>query len=122
MPIWKRPYPLQWEKVHDAKLEPIVDKEISKGKPVTVAEVCRLLGHAVGEHFQAQGSTEMLLMHCGRRQQTTPKICYHAVAPLKPSRSSEVAVTYLGENFQRTKWCRQVSRLQSYCNYFAGNP
>ena len=80
-----------------------------------MTELFAQMENVVDTHLRARGKTGLLQQQRGRCQTTSHSMCKHGITPNKPSRQSEVAITYMGENFLHTKWTRQLRRLQSLC-------
>ena len=110
VPVWRKPLPLPWDEVEfDAESVPSSDQEPLIGIP----EVFHQLEKRCHDFLVSQGKPGLIPQQQGRCLTRTPCLKKRQVTPLKPSRPSEVQVTFLGENFIHTKWCRQLRRLQS---------
>ena len=64
--------------------------------------------------LQAQDDIGLIAPQRGRGTTVMPTLARAPITPLRPSRKHEFQIQYQGENFQHTKWCRQLRRLQSY--------
>ena len=110
-PIWRKPIPLPWDLVDEAKLATLAaDQEVQAQH---IPEVFHALEQLLDQHLRSEGKAGLLEQHKGRCTTVATTQCKHAVTPNKPSRKSEVQITYMGEQFTHTKWCRQLRRLQS---------
>ena len=107
VPIWRKPKEIPWHEIH-----------IEQNKQFPIAEsyqqVFANLEQAAHEALQAKGEVGLIQPQRGRGKTLHPSWAKSPTTPVKPSRHHETPVLFLGENFQYTKWCRQLRRLQSF--------
>ena len=110
LPMWRKPKALPWEDV-DATFE----EESCSCQPAAYAEIFHQMETMVDSHLKNKGFPALVDLQKGRGITTSPAWIKHPITPVKPSRSGEFEIQYLGEHYQHTKWCRQLRRLQSCC-------
>eukprot|EP00435_Cladocopium_sp_Y103_P038590 s1356_g10.t1 len=113
VPIWRKPMPLPWEKVDLPALQGKADAVAEQVHSIT--EVFSTLESLVDAQLRHQGEPGLVPQQRGRCQTTQVTVCKHGITPNRPSRKHDVQITYMGEHFVHTKWCRQLRRLQSLC-------
>ena len=109
--IWRKPLQLPWHEIEELPSQP--ELACSSDPELAFAEIFQCLEQRVDGALAHAGKPSLLPQHKGRCLTTAPSQSKFQVTPLKASRSGEIGVTFLGENFQHVKWCRQVRRLQS---------
>ena len=110
VPIWLKPKPIPWETIQpDAMNAQHVPNGLS-----TYAQVFHALEDVAHKSLQAQKEIGLIAPQRGRGTTVMPTLARAPITPLRPSRSHEFQIQFQGENFQHTKWCRQLRRLQSY--------
>lgn len=107
LPIWRKPKSLPWDDVED------FNPEIPAVTPSTYEGFFHELESMVDHNLRLHGKPGLIEAQKGRGLTTTPTWVRYQVTPNRPSRSKDFEIQYLGENYQHTKWCRQLRRLQS---------
>ena len=110
--VWRKPLALPWDEIDELQL-PDPPFVASQDPELAFASVFECLEKRCDAQLRSQGKPGLLPQQFGRCLTTAPHVRRHQVTPLKAARTGEVGVTYLGENFQHVKWCRQLRRLQS---------
>ena len=111
VPIWRKPLPIPWDEVPELPC-PSTPFAVSQNE-TSIPDVFRALETRVDKTMQQHDMPGLLPQQKGRCLTRAPCWQSHVITPLKPSRPNEVQVTFLGESFTHTKWCRQMRRLQS---------
>lgn len=111
VPIWRKPGQIPWEEIDvDTFHQEFQDPQCQGGG---MTEIFTCLETAVDSHMKGKRMNGLLAQQKGRCQTTAASMCKHAITPNRPSRKGDVQITYMGEHFIHTKWCRQLRRLQS---------
>eukprot|EP00438_Fugacium_kawagutii_P030244 Skav219537 [mRNA] locus=scaffold30:835276:840171:- [translate_table: standard] len=115
--IWPKPYKLPWGQLTVDQLlqtnREMEEERATDNQADIIPAIFQELEHRVDMSLRASGKPGLLAQQKGRSTTIAPKLCRNPITPLKPSRPSEVQVTFLGEHFQHQLWCRQLRRLQS---------
>lgn len=107
VPIWRKPKEIPW---NDLRIE----EESLSTQVTSYQQVFAELENTAHRALQKAGSIGLIQPQRGRGKTNAPVLARAPVTPVRPSRPHETPVQFLGENFQFTKWCRQLRRLQSY--------
>jgi len=107
VPIWRKPKEIQWKEINQRTTTVPPEAE-------SYLEVFSQLEDFAHESLVQQGEIGLIQPQRGRGKTTSPSWAKAPVTPVKPSRKNEHQIQYLGENYQHTKWCRQLRRIQSY--------
>eukprot|EP00435_Cladocopium_sp_Y103_P023884 s375_g5.t2 len=110
IPCWRKPMPLPWDDLTPALLARPPSDDLSS---LDMVGVFQQLEKEVDQHLRAHQQQGLLPQQNGRAKTVKLSRCRHDICPIKPARKHEVQITYLGEHFVHTKWCRQLRRLQS---------
>ena len=110
VPIWIKPKPIPWEGINK---ESVAKQPVPDGL-ASYAQVFAALEDVAHAALCDQDEQGLIPPQRGRATTVMPLRARAPITPLRPSRSHEVQVLFQGENFQHTKWCRQLRRLQSY--------
>ena len=111
VPIWRKPGQIQWDEIDVEHFHQEYKDPPCLGGGMT--EIFTCLETTVDSHLKGKGLNGLIAQQRGRCQTTAASICKHAITPNRPSRKGDVQITYMGEHFIHTKWCRQLRRLQS---------
>eukprot|EP00438_Fugacium_kawagutii_P019669 Skav211128 [mRNA] locus=scaffold1786:9514:17345:+ [translate_table: standard] len=111
IPIWRKPLELPWDQVKG----PLPAPQVVRDGDDPFLQIFDDVEHAVDDHLRLNDKIALLPQQFGRCATTGPTWKHNPVTPLRKPRQHDVQVTYLGENFMHSQWCRQLRRLQSYC-------
>ena len=110
VPIWIKPKPIQCEQIpQDA-----VDEFDGFADHLSFQQVFAALEDAAHYTLQKSGDHGLIPPQRGRCTTVKPTIVRAPITPIGQSRKHDFQTDYQGENYQHTKWCRQLRRLQSY--------
>ena len=110
VPIWIKPKPIPWETI---RADSLGCQQVPEGLD-SYAKIFAAMEEIAHVSLQAQGEIGLIAPQRGRGTTVMPSWARAPITPLRPSRKHEFQIQYQGENFQHTKWCRQLRRLQSY--------
>ena len=107
VPIWRKPKEIQWKEI-------VLNEDVPFPPAQTYPEVFSQLEDFAHQSLQKQGDIGLIQPQRGRGKESVLRWAKSPVTPVKASRQHEYQIQYLGENYQHTKWCRQLRRIQSY--------
>ena len=110
VPIWYKPKPIPWEAI---KKDALSNQSVPTGVD-SYAQVFACLEDIAHKSLQSHQEIGLIAPQRGRGITCRPSVARAPITPLRPSRKHEFQIQFQGENFQHTKWCRQLRRLQSY--------
>ena len=116
-PIWKKPKAIDWEEVGTLDDSHLPVGPVSHSTPNPIAAIFYDLEVAADHKLRIQAKPGLIPQQRGRSTHTAPSLKKNGITPLRASRQGEIAVSFMGEHFQHTHWCRQLRRLQSLCHH-----
>lgn len=115
VPVWRKPFPLPRTSIAEEFSPEIVIPPTVEDSDDVIQHVFHEVEQAIDMNLRAQKQPGLLPQQKGRCATKAPSVKHHEVTPLKPGHRGSPEIKFHGENFQYTKWVRQLRRLHSLC-------
>lgn len=112
IPVWRKPFPLPWSEV-DENLDVSPEINVADDPDMHLQQMFIAVEQSVDANLRTQGKPGLLAQTRGRCATKEPVWKKHPVTPVKPPVRGSPDIEFHGENFQYTKWVRQLRRLHS---------